>query len=467
MLEAARGLAPCFRLSPGWSRLGNLATLPFSSRRGTQAKVNSFSAGRDASFPQQFQPLRFGMFLNVKIALQSLSVHKVRTILAMLGIFLGALAFTGVQHVSRIMVRNAEMEVEKMGPNLFAVMSGQIRFRHSGSVRFSGATRTFSVSDARALATQVPSVLDYTPLTSVTGTLRAGAVATDANMIGCWPSYQKIRSFYPSRGRFFTEDEVRDAARVCVLGSEIAQRLFGGAAQAIGQNVFYYRASFRVVGVMESKGTDLSGTNQDEQVFLPLSTYMRRAANQDWVLGAYLHLADGADLSLVKDAVRSVLRRRHHIVQGKADDFSLLEPKETIQLQRQALDLMWTLGIISSTISFAVGGLGILSIMILMVRTRRLEIGVRRAVGATRGDIVLQFVSEAALLSFCGGALGVLLCVLLIVGFAAVSGYPLILDPVLLLATLAGSALLGIASGAYPAWQAARVEILDVLKSEA
>ncbi|MGE4553921.1 MAG: ABC transporter permease, partial [Desulfovibrionaceae bacterium] len=318
------------------------------------------------------------MFLNLKIALKSLAVHKVRTILAMLGIFLGALAFTGVQHVSRIMVRSAEMEVEKMGPNLFAVVSGQVRFRRSGGIRFTGSSRTFSVSDGRALAEQVPSVLDYTPITSVTGTVRAGAQATSANIIGCWPSYQDIRSFHPAQGRFFTDAEVRDAARVCVLGSEIAARLFGDAAQAIGQNIFYYRASFRVLGVMESKGTDLSGVNQDEQLFMPLSTYMRRAANQDWVLGVYLHLADGADMNAVKDAVRSVLRRRHHIRQGKADDFSLLEPKETIELQRQALDLMWTLGVISSTISFAVGGLGILSIMVLMVRTRRLEIGIRR-----------------------------------------------------------------------------------------
>ena len=406
------------------------------------------------------------MWLNLKITIKSLARHKLRTILAMLGIFLGALAFTGVQHVSRIMVKSTEIEIQKMGPNLFAVMSGQVRFSRGGGIRFRGVSRTMTISDATAMARGTPSVLDYTPLTTWEDYVRAGGKAVQANVVGCWPSYQDIRAFYPEYGRFFTQEEDRGMAKVCVIGKDIAEKLWGGPDQAMGQPLFFYRATFEVIGVMEAKGRDLAGVNQDEQVFLPLSTFMHRASNQNWVQGVYFRLADGADMAVVKSSVTSILRERHHLDPGEDDDFSLMEPKDTIELQRQALDLMQTLGVITSTISFAVGGMGILSIMVLMVRMRRLEIGIRRAVGGKRADIVRQFVYEAALLSVTGAFGGVLLCVAGIVIFTRVAPYPLLLDPVLLVGTLAGAAVLGVASGAYPAWQASQVEILDVLRSE-
>ncbi len=406
------------------------------------------------------------MWLNLKLTIKSLSRHKLRTILAMLGIFLGALAFTGVQHVSRIMVKSTELEIQKMGPNLFAVVSGQVRFSRGGGIRFRGVNHSMSVSDATAVARGAPSVLDYTPITSIEDYVRSGNRSVQANIVGCWPSYQDIRAFYPDHGRFFTMAEEQTMARVCVVGKDIADRLWGGPKQALGQTLFLYRASFEVVGVMQAKGRDLAGVNQDEQVFMPLSTYMHRASNQNWVLGAYFRLADGADMDVVRSSVTAILRQRHHLDPGEEDDFSLLEPKDAIELQRQALDLMQTLGAITSTISFAVGGMGILSIMVLMVRMRRLEIGIRRAVGGKRGHIVRQFVYEAAMLSVTGALFGVLLCIAGLLIFASVTEYPLILDPVLLGGTLAGAAVLGVASGAYPAWQASQVEILDVLKSE-
>ncbi|MDO9632513.1 MAG: FtsX-like permease family protein, partial [Humidesulfovibrio sp.] len=194
------------------------------------------------------------------------------------------------------------------------------------------------------------------------------------------------------------------------------------------------------------------------------STYMRRAANQTFISGVYLHLAEGVDLQQIKNSAATVLRQRHHL-DGKKDDFSLLTAADSMQLRREALDLVQTLGVITSTISFAVGGMGILSIMVLMVQARRMEIGIRRAVGGSRRDIVRQFLLEAGLMAGVGGALGAASSVGLVQIVCAVAGFPYVFEPVLTLGTLAGSVLLGLAAGSYPARQAARIEILDVLSS--
>jgi putative ABC transport system permease protein len=403
--------------------------------------------------------------LNLRIAMSSLAAHKWRALLAMLGVFLGALAFTGVQHVSKIMVRQAEMETEKLGPNLYAVMAGSVRFRRSGSVSLKGNSRNFTVPDAQALIHGVPSVMEGAPFVSVTMQVRGEGKALTAKLLATLPNYQDIRSFYPEQGRFFNDAEVEARAKVCVLGQSVAKRLFGTPDKAVGKLVYLYRASFRVVGVMEAKGRDLSGEDQDEYLLMPLTTYLRRVSNQTWVSGVYLRLSSDAGLDMVKRSATAIMRERHSLTDGEDDDFSTMSPKDTIKLQRQALDLMTTLGAITSSISFAVGGLGILSIMILVVRSRRVEIGIRRAVGGRRRDIVRQFLFESGLMAGVGGACGVGLTVVLVVAASSFAGLPLVIEPASLLLTLVGSCLLGVLAGAYPAWQAANIQILDVLKN--
>lgn len=402
--------------------------------------------------------------LNLRIALSSLKAHKWRAILAMLGVFLGALAFTGVQHVSSIMVRRAQLETEKLGPNSYAVIAGKVRFRRSGGVRVSAFARNFTLADAQAIIDGVPSVMEGTPYVGTTMQVRGNGNAVPASIMATEPNYQVIRNFYPSQGRFFTQEETEERAKVCVLGQTIAQRLFGSADAAIGQVVYLFRASFRVVGVMEPKGRDVAGENQDEYLFLPVTTFMRRASNQDWISGVFLRLSKDAGLEAVGESAKAIMRQRHNIQPGQVDDFSTMSPRDAIKLQQQALDLMTTLGGITSTISFGVGGMGILSIMILVVRSRRVEIGIRRAVGSRRRDIVRQFLFESALMAGVGGAFGVIVTVILVTVGCTLADLPLIIEPTSLLLTLGGSFALGVAAGAYPAWQAANIEILEVLK---
>ncbi|QJB56022.1 ABC transporter permease [Pseudodesulfovibrio sp. zrk46] len=402
--------------------------------------------------------------LNFRIALSSLKAHKWRAILAMLGVFLGALAFTGVQHVSKIMVRRAEIETEKLGPNSYAVVAGNIRFRRSGGARITAFSRNFTVGDAKAVIDGVPSVMEGTPYVNTTMQVRGNGNAVTAKIMASWPNYQVIRNFFPENGRFFDWEDVEERNKVCVLGQKIAERLFGSADAAIGETVYLFRASFRVLGVMEAKGRDVAGEDQDEYLFIPLETFMRRASNQDWISGVFLRLSKDAGLEQVEESATAIMRMRHNIKEGQKDDFATMSPKDAMRLQRQALDLMTTLGGITSTISFGVGGLGILSIMILVVRSRRIEIGVRRAVGGRRQDIIRQFLFESALMAGIGGAFGVLATVVLVTVGCNLADLPLIIDANSLITTLVGSCVLGIAAGAYPAWQAANIEILDVLK---
>jgi len=384
-------------------------------------------------------------------------------VLAMLGVFLGALALTGVRHISLAMVRQAEIEVEKLGPNLFAVVAGQVRFTRGGAARTSGGANTFQFEDAQALISALPGVVKAVPVITRAMPMRHGNTTVQCQMVATWADYPQVRNVNADMGRFFTAAEEEGKAKVAVLGLKIAQRLFGDPAKAVGQVVYVYRAGLTVVGVMEEKGSDISGTDQDEQVFVPLSTYMRRMANQTWVTGVFMQMADGTDYARVKTAATSIMRGRHNITGGKRDDFSVLTAEDTMQLKQQALDLVAVLGVISSSLSFAGGGLGILSIMVLMVQARRLEIGVRRAMGARKRDIVRQFLMEAAIMSAAGGGAGVLAAMALLTIVYLVGPLPYVYDGWLIAQALAGSALLGVVAGAYPAWQAANVQVLKVL----
>jgi putative ABC transport system permease protein len=362
------------------------------------------------------------------------------------------------------MVRQAEVEVEKLGPNLVAVFAKQLNFTRSDGTQ-STVSNTLQLEDAQAVARSIAGVVRSVPVVLRTMPIRAENTTVQARMVAAPADYPLVRNSQPDRGRFFTREEERDRAKVAVLGLKIAQRLFGDPAKAEGQVVYMGKAALTVIGVMEEKGSDVSGADQDEQVFVPLSTYMRRMANQTWVTGVFLQMADGADFHRTKDQAASLMRARHNIVGGKREDFSVLTAEDTMQLKQQALDLVTVLGLISSTLSFAVGGLGILSIMILLVRARRLEIGVRRAMGARRRDIIRQFLLESGIMSVAGGAAGVLAALGLLVVVYSLGGFPFVFDGWLIAQALAGSALLGLAAGAYPAWQAANVEVLEVLRS--
>jgi putative ABC transport system permease protein len=343
-------------------------------------------------------------------------------------------------------------------------LAGDVRFRRSGSVSTSDRAATFTLAVAQALIHGLPWATSGAPYVTKQLDVRFGPTKVPSMVVGTTPAYRNVRNLQLAHGRFITEKDTDERAMVCVMGNTVATKLFGNPAEALGQKVLYVRAPMRVIGVLAPMGADIVGTDQDEQVFVPITTLMRRMANQDHITGVYINLRRTEDAAQAKETATAILRERHSITAGKSDDFSVLTARDTVQLQQQALDLVKTLGVISSSISFAVGGLGILSIMILLVRSRQLEIGVRRAVGATRPDIVRQFLLESGLMATVGGGLGVGLALGILAAVSATIDFPFAVEPVLAGLAVVGSALLGLAAGAYPAWQASRLEILDVLR---
>ncbi|WP_027183605.1 ABC transporter permease [Desulfovibrio inopinatus] len=404
-------------------------------------------------------------FTGLVLARSSLVTHKLRTVLAMLGVFLGAFALIGVQHISLAMMAKAEQETAKLGVNLMGAVAGQIRFRRNGSATGSGRDKTFTLADATALSNGLPQVSAAAPFFNKTTSVRFAGIKVSCLLIGTNAQYPEVRNAQPEFGRFFSPMEYNRKSMVCVLGRTIANKLFGSPRAALGQRIFLYRAGLRVIGVMEEKGSDFTGSDQDEQIFVPLTTYMRRLANVDFITGVYLQLRDSASFAQAKQDAEKILRVRHQIPLNGKDDFSVLTAQDAIRVQTEALGLVETLGVISSSLSFAVGGLGILSIMILLVRSRRLEIGVRRAVGARRRDIIRQFLLESGIMAVFGGAAGVLAALVLLSIVYPLAGFPPVYQIDQILGALVGSAALGLVAGAYPAWVAARVEILDVLRN--
>lgn len=400
-----------------------------------------------------------------KIALAALAAHRLRAILAMLGVFLGALVLTTVLLVSEAMLLKADLETQRLGPNLVQATAGQVRFGGGSTARVRGLSTTFTLEDAKVLERNVPWVRASAPYTSASRPVRYGSKTTQGQIIGTTPGYPEVRAFYPEFGRFFNQQEVDGKAKVCVLGYDIAARLFGTPENALGKTVLIKTIDLTVIGVMEAKGQDLSGSNQDEQVFLPISTYMRRMNNVDHINGVYLSLYNAEEEPVAMQSMRDIMRQRHRIKPGGNEDFSIFSARDANKLRTDALGLVRTLGFISATVSFAVGSLGILSIMILLVRARRMEIGVRRAVGASGRKIVLQFLSEAGVMAGVGGFLGVIGALLLTTIIYMAGSFPFYYNFWLCTVVFLASIALGVTAGSYPAWVASKVGVLEVLKS--
>lgn len=402
---------------------------------------------------------------NLILAIKALASHKLRTILAILGVFLGTLVLTTIIHIGASMVEQADMETQKLGPNLVQVRAGRIRFTRTDTGTGSGSITTVTMADAKAVADTVPQVKQIAPYVSGAKPVRYGSLQTSSQLLGVTESYKAVRSIDMQSGRFVTQADEDNLELVCVMGSAIAERLFGQAALAQDKNIMMGSIGFKVVGVLAEKGSDLGGTSFDEQVFIPLRTYMRRVTNLDRISGFYMNLYDNTDTTQAKLAIAQVLRKRHHISSGQKDDFSVFASEDAAKLRDDTLELIKSLGVLSASISFSVGGLGIFSIMILMVRARKTEIGIRRAVGASHKTIIRQFLTESGLMSGAGGVAGIVMALLLVTAIYKFAGFPFVYEPLFCLCAALASIVVGVVAGAWPAWQAARVEVLDALKS--
>ena len=403
----------------------------------------------------------------LRSALSSLGANKLRTGLALLGIVIGVAAVIGAMAVGRGAQEAITSRIQSLGTNLLFV-------RPEAPGQAQGFASTLTLDDAYALLDPVsaPSVAAVAPELSTSGQIVAGRENTFAQVIGVTPEYQFVRSNSVGSGQFISAAHVGNISEVAVLGSQVAEDLFG-FRDPVGQNVRINRRQFAVVGVLESQGGSVLG-NLDNQVLVPITTAYYRLASQRTTQGSITVQAVNVQVEsadIMDDAIQqiaTVLRLRHRVT-GE-DDFTVTNQQEIIEtLEETQETFVILLGAIAG-ISLLVGGIGIMNIMLVSVTERTREIGIRKAVGAKRRDILYQFVSEATLLSFGGGVAGAVLGVTLSrlldgrnlggrTFDTAVSGDITVL-------ALAVAAAIGLFFGIYPAVRASRLHPIEALRYE-
>ncbi len=401
--------------------------------------------------------------LNLEIAWRSLAGFKMRSVLAVLGVFLGTFSLVLVSNVSRSLVVKTEQEIAKLGKNLLIVQSGRIH-RFGRKTLFSGANN-MTLQDAAAIAGHIEFVTRVSAASNGTFPVRfRHTVLASVLVTGVLPNYNRVRSFYPARGRFISALDQKYGLKVVVLGRRIAEKLFHDQ-DPVGRYVLVRRAPCQVIGVMEAKGADVSGVDQDNQIFMPLKTFLRRFVHRTFVSTLYVQVRHEPMLAAVRKEIEVLLRRRHHIKPGDRDDFTVVDLKDVNAMKMKAVRLITILGRIAAGISFIIGGIGILSIMILMVNERRLEIGIRRAVGSRRRDIVLQFLLESGFISLTGGAIGVVAGFSLSLLVFKWFHFPVVGSWSALIAAFLASVTIGVVAGIYPSQKAIAIQPMDVIRS--
>jgi macrolide transport system ATP-binding/permease protein len=408
-----------------------------------------------------------------RVALRSLTANKTRSVLTMLGIVIGVAAVIAMLSIGRGAQAAITSQIESIGTNLLFVRPGSTQ---QGGVRTeAGSAQTLTLEDAQALA-DLPGVVAVAPEVDGFGQFVYQAQNSRSRIIGVTPEYAAVRDYTLAEGNFITNADVTANSQVVVLGNTVASDLFSDPTQALGQEVRINGQPFRVVGVLASKGTTGLG-NQDDVGLIPLTTAQNRLLGTTRVQGGQRSISlinvqvTGPSVNdQVTSEIADLLNQRHHILFQGQSDFSVSSEQDILNTANQVTGVLTLfLGGVAA-ISLLVGGIGIMNIMLVSVTERTREIGLRKAVGAHRRDILSQFLTEAAILSLTGGILGIVLGW----GLARLMGHlpfgngtitPVVGLDAVLLATLF-SAAVGLFFGWYPAWRAARLNPIDALRYE-
>ncbi len=402
---------------------------------------------------------------NLKISKKALLSHKMRTLLALLGVVIGVFAVIIMVSIGNGARSEVVSRIEAMGTNLLIVSAGDVRI-FAGRPRTRGQVTTLTLQDAEAILREVPEVIAATPAGTGKMQVKCGGYSTTTTITGVSPDFPTVRSFNAEKGWFFSATENRVSKRVAVLGHGVAENLFDDA-DPLGAIIRVGRAPFEVVGVMESKGVDIYGTDQDDQIFIPINTALRRVFNQDHIATVYLRIDSRDDMQTAQAKVRDLLRERHGLNSGEEpDDFTIQSQTDLIEAQQEASDTFTTLTASIAGISMVVGGIGILAVMLLSIRERRREIGLRMAVGARRFDVRLQFLFEAAILSVGGGLIGICMGVIASLMLKWILEWSIAISLFSIVLSFGFSLLTGLFFGVYPADTASRLDPIEALRSE-
>jgi putative ABC transport system permease protein len=398
---------------------------------------------------------------SLHIAFGALLVHKGRSVLTSLGIIIGISAVIAMVAAGDGVRHKLDERMGTLGKNLLLIRAGA----RTKSGAISDPT-PLTRDDAAAIRKQAGHLL--TGVAEVQLTQRTASTRTrnwPTLVCGTTTDMQAVRQWALATGRFFSDSEVNEAAPVCVLGRTVRQKLFPNDPAPLGQSVRVDHLQLKIVGVLAPKGRNPAGADQDDEVFVPVTTLQRKLVGEDRINTILAGVkSEGLTPRAVEDVTR-VLRRAHRVKPGH-EDFDVSSVQEMAELAYVVTDTLQLLVAVIASLSLIVGGIGIMNIMLVSVTERTREIGLRMAVGATAGNVLTQFLIEAVILSLVGGLLGIAVGVAAAVGLAAAAGWPLVVSPLAVLIAVAVSAAVGVFFGFYPAWKASRLDPIVALRYE-
>ena len=400
---------------------------------------------------------------NLILSLEILTAHKLRTLLSVIGIVVGVGAVVVMVSAGRGAQKQILDRIQGMGINLIVVSAGRTSII-AGRQRLLDIVRTLLVTDAQAIAKECPSVALAAPVVSKKLPVRWEDQDAVTNVVGMSTEGLAVRNIVVASGRAFDPDEDRMTKRVALLGPTAASNLFGND-DPVGQQIRIGKVPFEVIGVTAAKGMDINGLDQDDLIIVPLETAMRRLLNVTYVQTVYAQARSSQVIGNAEQEIAELLRQRHRLI-DKPDDFTLQNQARLMETERETTTSMTLLIGSVAGISLVVGGVGILAVMLMSVRERTREIGLRRALGALRCDIRNQFLFESGLLAGMGGIAGVVAGVSTTLAVSFLGYWQSLVSWPAAAVALAFSVTVGVIFGMYPAIRAARLEPIEALRAE-
>ncbi len=399
----------------------------------------------------------------LKTALMALNRNRLRSGLTMLGIIIGVSAVIIMVSVGQGAKASIESEIKSMGTNVIMVMAGN---RSSGGMRQGfGSTQTLIPKDADAILQECPAILNGTPMLNTSAPLVYGNQNWSSSVAGVGPAFFIIRDWQTTAGNIFSDSDVRGANKVCVIGTEVAKNLFQGE-DPIGKIIRIKKIPFKVVGLLAEKGQSGNGQNQDDTVIVPYTTLMKRLLNRTYVQNLFLSAVSEDQMTEAKTQITQLLRQRHRIKEGADDDFFIGTQSDITSMATATSSILTLLLGSVASISLIVGGIGIMNIMLVSVRERTREIGIRMALGARGKDILTQFMVESFVLSALGGLLGILVGTGGALLVSQIAKWPTYISILSIVLSIGFSSAIGIFFGFYPARMAAQLNPIDALRFE-
>lgn len=400
-----------------------------------------------------------------KIAMRAIAANKLRSFLTMLGIIIGVASVIAMMAIVQGSKKSIQANIAEMGSNMIMIRPGQDK-GPGGAQQDASDMQTLKLKDYEALKEQAKYLSAISPSVNSSGQFINGNNNTPSTIYGISPDYMQIRQQKVKDGEMFTDEEVRSSAKVCVIGKTVADNLFTNGEDPVGKVIRFNKIPFRVVGVLESKGYNSFGMDQDDVVLAPYTTVMKRILSVTYLQGinASAVTEDMTDLAI--EDITTILRENHKLKASDDDNFTIRSQQEMAEMMNSTSDTMTVLLLVVACISLVVGGIGIMNIMYVSVTERTKEIGLRMSVGARGIDILNQFLIESVLLSVTGGLIGVIVGIGAAVGINVFAHWPIQIQPWSVLLSFAVCSATGIFFGWYPAKKAASLDPIEAIRYE-